>query len=243
MYSSRPAAYRIYRAAPATCTRNMSLFPRMVSSEFAPVFRLMEDFHAVASRNNGFNKSFRSFQPRFDVKESKDSYELQGEFPGFEQKDITIEFTDANTLSIKGRRERYSEEGTRPSAQVEAQSEQPQVAENTETAESETNSYHKASVEDEFVTDMSGANPDATPAETPAESVAATETPAQEVAPAPKNESRYWVSERSVGEFSRTFSFANRVDHENVKASLDKGLLSVLIPKAAAPQSRRINIE
>jgi len=207
----------------------MSLFPRFVQSEFAPIFRLLDE-------NSRASQSFRSFQPRFDVKESKDGYELQGELPGIDQKDIDIEFTDANTLSIRGRTERHHEEGNPPTAEVEAQAEPQKIA------ESETSSYHKASVEDESETTMSGANPDATPAETPAEgSVAAAET--QDVAEAPKTQKpRYWVSERSVGQFARTFSFPSRVDQENVKASLKDGILSIVVPKATAPH-KRINIE
>ena len=215
----------------------MSLFPRFVQSEFAPVFRLLDDYASFAnSRASGLHQPFRSFQPRFDVKETKEGYELQGELPGIDQKDINIEFTDANTLSIKGRTVRERQEGTQPAEKVEATAEQPK------DAESETSSYHKASVEDEFETIE---KTDATPAETPAEGSVAATAETQEVAEAPKAEkSKYWVSERSVGEFSRTFTFPNgRVDQANVKASLKDGLLSVIIPKATIPEPRRINIE
>jgi HSP20 family molecular chaperone IbpA len=78
---------------------------------------------------------------------------------------------------------------------------------------------------------MSGVDLDATPAE-----IAVTEPPRSD-------ESKYWVSERSVGEFARTFSFPKPVDQENVKASLKNGIISIIVPKAAAPQSKRINIE
>jgi HSP20 family molecular chaperone IbpA len=54
---------------------------------------------------------------------------------------------------------------------------------------------------------------------------------------------KYWVSERSVGEFARTISFPKQVDQENVKAGLKNGILSIIVPKAVAPQSKRINIE
>ena len=240
MQSIRPTVYRRVCKATPQATRNMSLFaPRFVSGEFAPKFRLLDQYADFAASKNGISQTIRSFQPRFDVKEEGDHYVLQGEFPGLEQKNINIEFTDANTLSIKGRVERHREEGTRPSAQVEAPVEQPAIA------ESETSSYHKASVEDESEQTMSGGNPDATPAETPgetpAESVAETETQQATEAPTPK--SRYWVSERSVGEFSRVFTFPNRIDQESVKASLKDGILSVVVPKAQIPANKRIEIE
>jgi HSP20 family protein len=54
------------------------------------------------------------FRPKFDVKENKDNYELHGELPGLEQKDVSIEWTDSNTLTISGRTETHREEGTPP---------------------------------------------------------------------------------------------------------------------------------
>ena len=56
-------------------------------------------------------------------------------------------------------------------------------------------------------------------------------------------QSRYWVSERSVGQFSRSFAFPSRVDQDNVRASLKNGILSIVVPKASAPTTRKINIE
>ena len=204
------------------------------------MFRLLDDYSQhVATKANGSpaSQSLRSFQPRFDVKESKDGYELQGELPGIDQKDIEVSFTDQNTLQIKGRTEYSRNQGTRPTAQVEAQTEQPQVT------EGETNGYHKATVEEETAT--SGANVEAspeTPAATPAETPA--ETPTQEVAEQPKTEkSRYWVSERSVGQFQRTFAFPSRVDQDKVSASLKNGILSVIVPKAEVPENKRINVQ
>ena len=249
-----PQVYRIYRSTPSTPARNMALFhPRFVVNEFAPVFRFLDELQGVsrASRCGPQAQKFRSFQPRFDVTENKDSYELKGELPGIEQKNIEVAFTDVNTLTIRGHTESYREEGTKPSEQVEAKAEQAEaIAGETEKAaatesQSETDSYHKASVEDEdfeHVSEsdatMSGANPDATPTETPKE------TPKQEVAEAAKTErSRRWVSERSVGRFSRTFSFPNRIDQESVSASLKNGILSIVVPKAAVPENKRIEIQ
>jgi len=232
-----PQVYRACKATPTYYpTRTMSLFPRFVASEFAPMFRLLDDYAAHAnavSRSTGFrsnNSSLRSFQPRFDVKETKEGYELHGELPGIDQKDINIEFTDAHTLSIKGRTEQVREEGRQP--------EQAKITHN----ETESHGYRQASVEVD--TTVSGGESAA--AETTSETTpAASET--QEVTPAPQqpkpDSARYWVSERSVGEFARTFSFPSRVDQENVRASLKNGILSVVVPKAAAPVSRRINIE
>ena len=54
---------------------------------------------------------------------------------------------------------------------------------------------------------------------------------------------KYWVSERSVGEFHRSFSFPGRVDTDGVKASLKNGILHVTVPKSVHKESKRIQIE
>lgn len=286
-----PTVYRIARATPVapSPTRTMSLFsnafpfgPRhSISSpfgfpsggDFAPLFRLLDDY-AKHTLNQEFfpssqqQQAIRSFQPRFDVKETQNGYELHGELPGLEANNVEIEFTDATTLRIKGRTEQVSESG-RPSTEEAAAAVEtkPEPAKLTESAEAEvekaetssttSDGYHKASVEDEEDVSMSGGIPTpsissvateqpsaATATATATEQqVTKTETPSAPAAPQQQQQQRYWVSERSVGEFSRTFNFPTRVDQENVKASLKNGVLSVSVPKASAPTTRRIEIQ
>ena len=189
---------------------NMSLFPRF-TQEFSPLFRLIDDYdRAAREAYRNIDTQVRTFSPKFDVKENKDNYELHGEFPGIEQKDINIEWSDSNTLTISGRTEHRHEEGTRPQGFIE---------------EGEATHSKKATVEDEQ----------------PKTQVA--EKGGQEVAKKDENASKYWVSERSVGEFHRSFSFPSRIDQDNVKASLKNGILSVVVPKAQAAKARKISIE
>jgi len=54
---------------------------------------------------------------------------------------------------------------------------------------------------------------------------------------------RYWVSERSVGEFSRTFRFAAPVNSEKATARLENGVLTLIIPKTAGPSGQKVTIE
>ena len=179
----------------------MSLFPSF-TQEFAPLFRLLDDYDRRVFRD--FDRQprneVRSFTPRFDVKEVDNAYELYGEFPGIEQKDINIEWTDANTLTVSGHHEQVKEEGERPEGLIE----EPGVEGAPETQ--------------------------------------AAKKPEGEVQKA-ENATKYWVSERSIGEFHRSFSFPSRVDQDAVKVSLKKGILSIVVPKAKAPQSRKITIE
>jgi len=198
----------------------MSLFPRLYSSSFrpsshelGPFFNLFNDTFSELQKISDSAAVSRTFAPKFDVKEAQDKYTLEGELPGIDPKDVTMEFVDdGQTLTIKGRTERVKEEGQRPP---------------TETT-------------------MTGANAEGGQ-ETPATSAEGQEvsiTGAQEVA---KHEPQhtYWMSERSVGEFARSFSFPVRVDQENVKASLKNGILSVVVPKMqrANNASKRIQID
>ncbi|MCJ1478013.1 hypothetical protein MMC13_006688 [Lambiella insularis] len=206
----------------------MSFFgPRFPSGDFAPLFRLLDDYdvHRSGSSKSPINGTshIRAFQPKFDVREEKEAYLLNGELPGIDQKDVSIEFTDAQTLIIKGRTEREYSSGT---PAVEGAATQGQITEGGEN----DHQYHKATVEDE-ASESGAANPSGN-----TEIVKQKEQPKQ----APF---KYWVSERSVGEFHRSFTFPGRVDQDAVKASLKNGILNVVVPKAHEKPSRRINIE
>jgi len=209
----------------------MSLFPRF-TQEFAPLFRLFDEYdrQAFGNLDRQFNSSMRSFTPKFDVKETQAGYELHGELPGIEQKDINIEWTDNNTLTISGRHEHVREEGPRPQGFIES-SEATQSAQQQKKLEH----AHQPSVEDD-PSESSATGRDAQLAKHANEQ---NDIAKQDEA----TRAKYWVSERSVGEFHRSFAFPARVDQDAVKASLKNGILSILVPKASAPQSRKINIE
>ncbi|EKV16083.1 Heat shock protein Hsp30/Hsp42, putative [Penicillium digitatum] len=74
------------------------------SGDFAPLFRLLDDYDDHRSSRN--QSAVRSFSPRFDIRESEEAYHFDGELPGIDQKDIDIEFSDPQTLLVKGRTER-----------------------------------------------------------------------------------------------------------------------------------------
>ena len=54
---------------------------------------------------------------------------------------------------------------------------------------------------------------------------------------------RYQQFERAQGRFSRQFQFAVAVDQDQISAELTDGVLTVVVPKTAAPAVRRIDIE
>ncbi|KAI9923517.1 hypothetical protein ASPWEDRAFT_130791 [Aspergillus wentii DTO 134E9] len=200
----------------------MAFLPRL-GGDFTPLFHLLDDYDAHRSTcPKSQLRAVRSFVPKFDVRELDHEYHLDGELPGVDQNDIEIEFTDPSTLVIKGRAERNY--GNTNSDVIDKQSE--------ETFDDAPRTKpHQPTVEDadESVT--------TTPASTPVESsnkpVAKTSSPAY----------KYWVSERSIGEFHRTFAFPTRIDQDLVKASLRNGILSVVVPKEPAPKLKKIRVE
>ena len=189
----------------------------------------------------------RSFQPRFDVREDETAFHLQGELPGIDQENINIEFKDEHTLVVSGRTVRERTQASEGDVKgkgkaIEAEAAAPETG---HASDSETGSnYHKPTVEDdneEFVDVASESNTAATPA------TAATEVAksAEPQAPAKQQQpsSRYWVNERSVGEFRRSFTFAGHVNQDAVTASLNNGLLNITVPKATPMQPRRIAVQ
>ncbi|KAF3923317.1 hypothetical protein ABW21_db0203017 [Orbilia brochopaga] len=99
----------------------MLSFPRMMSRDIRPWVRLFEDLEASSNGGHHHHPSSllksnmpfpSSFTPNFDVKETKDSYVLDGDVPGILDKSaLDLSFVDDNTLVVKGRIERSSETG------------------------------------------------------------------------------------------------------------------------------------
>ncbi|KAK4122985.1 HSP20-like chaperone [Parathielavia appendiculata] len=219
--------------------------PTVAETSFVPLFRLLEDYDnyarevqrsqpAPASRRQRARQQrspLTTFTPKFDVRETEETYEFHGELAGIERENVNIEFTEPQTIVIRGHVERtYAPESNNNTTK----------AQTTEAEKSHRNSFH-ATVEDD---------PEDTPASTPASSpkpeAAKPASDNQQVAKAVPAEAQkqpeYWRYERSVGEFSRAFTFPVPVDHDGVKASLSNGILSVTVPKSKKPVARRIEI-
>ncbi|KAK3984641.1 putative heat shock protein [Cladorrhinum sp. PSN332] len=54
---------------------------------------------------------------------------------------------------------------------------------------------------------------------------------------------KYWLSERSFGEFSRVFSFPNSIDQDKVEAKFNNGILDIIVPKAEKKGAKKIAIQ
>lgn len=271
------AGSRIARQAGPSCSRAMSsgFFPAPFlggsrhgfnpftnshsgSVDLAPIIRLVDDatrafdssiFGAPARRQDRARHQ-EVWQPRFDVREVDDAYELRGELPGVESKNLDVEFADANTLVIRGRTESEHTSGTAHPEAVQATEPAATPAANDAEASDtasvhsndSTSSYVKPSVEDENETTADSSNTTKTVAAA-IEPTTNTEKTVEQSQQQPEEATpHYWLNERSTGSFQRTFAFAARVDHDGVTASLRNGILNVTVPKAPEPAARKINV-
>lgn len=198
--------------------RNMSLwhsgFPSATSPApgFSSLFRMLDDFDRYAQQQLGStafgSNAVSGFSPKFDVVEKDKEYTLQGELPGVAPENVDIEFTDSQTMVVRGHSERQHTEGDPSLARLEA----PEATKKIEGAKG------KGREEAEGTT-------------------------AQEAEGGARRAPRYWLSERSFGQFSRVFNFPSPVDQDNVRAKFQNGVLEVTVPKAERKTGRKIAIQ
>ncbi|KAL2685156.1 hypothetical protein Neosp_006252 [[Neocosmospora] mangrovei] len=206
----------------------MAFFPRNFynssDASFTPLFRLLDDFDSYSRQGNGQSgrrTGLSHWQPKFDVRETGEAYELHGELPGMSKEDVHIEFTEPQTMLIRGRTERTYTAGTPPLACGA-------ITEGSDDGKS-THS-HQATVEDEAE------------AKAHEQGTEVVQQPKEEVQKKPVDSAKYWLTERSFGEFSRSFNFPTRVDQDTVSATFKDGILSIVVPKAKKHESRRITV-
>jgi HSP20 family protein len=144
----------------------MTLMPQFHRGPSA-IKRLLDEYDRYLSGQT-LEPHARAYAPTFDMKETKDAYQLEGELPGVKLDNIDIEYVDAHTINIKGHTERTSK----------------------------------------------------------------------------VDEGSWWMTERSTGDFRRTFSFPSAVDQEKTRAQLKDGVLSVTVPKVAPTfDAKKVTVE
>ncbi|UKZ55874.1 hypothetical protein TrVGV298_009698 [Trichoderma virens] len=161
-------------------------------TSFTPLFRLLKDFDNYSHRRSGL----AHWQPKFDVRETDSTYELYGKLPGMSKDDVYVEFTDSQSILIRGKVERAYISGTPPAGALEGTTTSGAIAEGG-GEQTEPSSY-KATVENTAEDTPAAANPSKTPQS------ATTKKPA--------DTAKYWLTERSFGEFLRTFDFTTPVN-------------------------------
>ncbi|CAI6092416.1 unnamed protein product [Clonostachys chloroleuca] len=192
----------------------MSIFSRnmhLSEPRYGSFSRFLEDIahypRSIAGRGTE-HEAITSFQPSFDVRELSDAYELHGELPGLDRKDINIEFVEPQTLIIHGKVERSYNVGEPPAGILGSPSSELEAGTKMENRPDDSK-------------------------DTP---------PSLKSKAADAKDLKFWVAERSVGQFSRTFSFPHHIKQDGVVASLDRGILSVKVPKSESTQIHRIQI-
>jgi len=167
--------------------------------------------------NEASSKKQGMFIPKFDVHENPEAFVLEGEVPGISDKNaLDIHFTDQQTLVVHGRIESFRKSGP----------ESDNAGESTPNAASK-----KPTVEEDKESGEHGK--------------AVTHSTSQEGGTVQKGNSgpRVWIQERSVGEFQRSFNFPAGIDQDNVKASLNHGILTITVPKMQQKGKRRVTVE
>jgi len=147
--------------------------------------------------------------PKFDVTEHDKAYHLQGELPGVPPENVVLEFTDPQTLVVRGKAERSHTEGDPSLAPSDKR-----IAGGAEQGKIEGEKGEQQGEKTEVQTKGEG-----------------------------QSKPRYWLSERSFGQFSRVFNFPSSIDQDKVEAKFDKGVLSVTVPKVERKGTRRIEIK
>ncbi|KAA8894422.1 HSP20-like chaperone [Sphaerosporella brunnea] len=200
----------------------MPFFPRFhypentspVSIFPTDILRMLEDFETPTTAAASQETSRRAFSPNFDVHETEHEYILEGELPGLsDKKNISIEFTDDKTILISGKIERSVKKWTDETGQVK-------------TIEGGEEQKKIEEGEKKEVEQKEGDK-------------------GKQVQKGEKRETRpkFWLSERSVGEFQRSFSFPTRVDIDRVKASLENGILRIAVPKLEKKVGKKIEVQ
>jgi HSP20 family molecular chaperone IbpA len=193
-------------------------------SPFFPMYRnepsLLDslDDHPFLNFNSSFFRDANIARGnRANVSETEEGYKVELEVPGYQKSEISIEFGhDGKSLAVSGKTEKSFEEHP---AEDGEQSQKPHGV--TVEEAPEEGEEKEASVESQ------------------SQAVAETtkdNTVGQPAAP------KYWISERNVGSFSRTFTFKSSLDAEKASATLEHGVLTITVPRATKAGVKKISI-
>lgn len=216
-------------------------FPSLFNDTFNQLDQLSSELDYHLAQTFGSQDQATNWQrlltstPKFDVKETAAAYILEGEIPGVSKSDISLTWADDNTLVLKTQTSTFMEHNPNPTpaATIEQKSEFASSSNDAEISPAE----------------MSSADPDATKSENTDSAIAKTRDQSTDVAKSAPASPTYHLTERTHSKFQRVFSFAGQVNHDEVKASLKDGVLTVTVPKLVPEpaneeqKTRRVTIE
>jgi HSP20 family molecular chaperone IbpA len=214
----------IYRAL-APFRRAHFLRPRGPSS-FTNLFDRDPFFAGIAPILNTELGQFQRYNfPRVDVKEGPKAYHLEAEIPGFRKDNLSIEFLDSRTLRISGKRG-----GIPATAGSDA-------VEPTEGDRADSELLTDDAAAKETIPTESAKNDEA------ATSVISRDTDSFDVVEAEEEFETMETERNQEVSFVRQWRLPEGVDQDAVKASLDHGILKVVLPKLKAEATRKVTIE
>lgn len=184
------------------------------------------------------------FIPRFDLEEDAENYYLFGELPGAKVEDIGVEISQGNRLFVWGKTLREQVENSKElivnvngQANGEVKEEEAGVERRSDGFLPDGGFIPLSSTrsQEHRYGDGKEAAGQFAEGKDRKESVGSTQT-----------RNRVLLSERLVGEFNRTFAFPSPVVEEGVQASMDSGILKLVVPKqkggAKEKSGRRIEV-
>ncbi|OAA77029.1 HSP20-like chaperone [Akanthomyces lecanii RCEF 1005] len=173
-----------------------------IDRPFLPLYHIYEDFDNYLRRASGH--AAVGWQPKFDIDETKEAYQLYGEFPGIKKEDVKIEFPEPQTIHIHGER-KQSDTGSSPQS--------------------------------------TGAGGDGTDFDQQRRNEKGEEATAEVENERLADEPKKWLTERRTGDFSRIFTFPGRVEHDNVSAVMEDGILMLTVPKLEPHAAHQVTIQ
>jgi HSP20 family protein len=198
-------------------------YSKGIDHEFSPILSYMHELDRHFFHHHFMN----CFIPNFDLEEDDSFYYLCGELPGAKAEDITIEPSNDHTLVIYGATHRPST-GHLSRKQDEIGGEHSV----SPTQEVGTKFTEEAEVNTSVANDAPGSPSRHLWLPFHHRATGATQTE-NSVMASPHAGQGNLLSERLVGNFRRMFKFPTPVVEEGIKANLEGGLLTVLIPKKA----------
>jgi HSP20 family molecular chaperone IbpA len=157
-----------------------------------------------------------------EFKEGPKAYRLQAEVPGFRKTDLAIDFPDPRTLRLTGKRHIRGPEMETAGSEL--------LSENANTVESKVPEAREST---ETV-------------QSSASDAAVDESGSKAVERSSETGEDFQVVESELDEevsFTRQLTLPEGVDINAVKASLDHGILSVVLPKLKVQEAQRVVIE
>lgn len=208
----------------------------------------------------------RALRAQFSVSQNESGWQVDGDIRGFNQENLSIEVTNEYTLKVSGNTEWKSEKALTENTTVSAVPEKaPENKSNDSTAtqveatpttrDSDTESHrsYQATVEDDFedlgaeTSSLISASSESSTVPEVAEPKGKEKAVEEPVAsnsnsPAKDQNEESENQEQPHGSFERTFTFPERIDAANVRATFKDGALSIVVPKAPAQEPKSITI-